>query len=491
MQKRIKQAYILIFVAIITIPTVLWTFMGIFGMRAKVSSVDELGENRVMAQLSDINLSNATSKIESYYNDRVPFRSKIILAYRKANSKMEYFYQNHIQPELVELTGTKASFDNIEITSDMDINKLYGSQSAYDEESEEEALEVAKANNMSVEEMEEKGIHDWFVIDMIKPSYKTYGYTLIRCRNCGRFNKVDFEDKLIDYSYLPPKEGEGRVIQGRGDWLFYAGDNSIAYYSGTNILSEEEMREWLDLLNDVKEACDEKGIKLGVMVMPNKSQVYPEYMPSYSVKTTKKREDVLLDYIRENSDIHFVYPIEELKAAKKYYEMYFPYDTHWTQAGAFIGTMAMYKELGIETTNIMDLEVLETKFTQKGLIDTGSLDENQYTDDIDYVIMYKPEIHPTWFEGEKSFIMPTDVYRATSDNTNGEKLVMIGDSFRLAMIPYLSQDYSEICVAHRHSLDEVAQDLKDPDVLLIGSVERFDKYMFEILPQIAEYIRAQ
>lgn len=464
MDKLEKKIYILIFALVLTVPTVLWTVMGVFGLRSGVSSVDELGENRVMAQISDVNASNITSQIENYYNDRVPFRSKLILAYRKANSKMEYFYQNHVQPKLVGLSGSTTSFENIEITSDLDINELYG---------------------------EDTCVHDWFVIDMIKPSYTTYGYTLIRCRNCGRFNKIDFEEKLIDYSYLPPKEGEGRVIQGRGDWLFYAGDNSIAYYSGNNVLSEEEMKEWLNLLQDVQDACDEKGIKLGVMVMPNKSQVYPEYMPSYNVKTAMKREDVLEKYIRDNSDIKFIYPIEELKAGKKYYEMYFPYDTHWTQAGAFIGTMAMYKELGIETTNIMDLEVLETKFTQKGLIDTGSLDENQYTEDIDYVIMYKPDIHPTWFEGEKSFIMPTEVYRATSDNPNGEKLVMIGDSFRLAMIPYFTQDYSEICVAHRHSLDEVKDDLKNPDVLIIGSVERFDNYMFEVLPKIADYIRAQ
>lgn len=487
-EKTLKSIYILIFVSILIVPTFLWGMMGLFGLRDNTSSMDELGENRVMSQITDANLSNITSQLESFYNDRVPFRSKIILAYRKANSKMEYYYQNHVQPKLVEATGTTASFENVDFTSETDINTLYGDEA----EAFHSPLEqVNDGAGMTPEEMEAAGIHDWFVIDIIKPSYKTYGYTLYQCRNCARFNKDNFQEKLIDYTYLPPKEGEGRVIQGRNDWLYYAGDNSIAYYSGTNVLSEEEMAEWTALMQDLKDACDEKGIELGIMIMPNKSQVYPEYMPSYNVKTSEKRENVLEKYVRENSDIHFIYPLNELKAGKKYYEMYFPYDTHWTQAGAFIGTMAMYKELGHNTTNIMDLEVLETKFTQKGLIDTGSLDENLYQDDIDYVIMYEPDIHVTWFEGEKSFVMPTEVYRSKSDNPNGEKLVMIGDSFRLAMIPYLAQDYSEICVAHRHSLDEVAEDLKNPDVLIVGSVERFDSYMFEVIPKITEYVRAQ
>ena len=483
----VKKIAISIFVVILTIPTVLWTCMGVLGMREEQASFAELGENRAAKQLTDVKISNLTEQLEEYYNDRVPFRSSIILKYRKVNSKMEYYYQNHIQPKFVEVMGETAKMENISISSDLDIDSMYGDNI----EATSDGTQAADNTEMTPEEMEAAGIHQYKVIDIIKASYTTYGYTLERCSNCGRFRKIDFSEKLIDETYLPPKEGEGRVIQGRFNWLYYAGDNSIAYYTGSNILSEEEMAEWTALMQNLQNACDEKGIKLGFMIMPNKNQVYPEYMPNYTVKTSKKREDVFLEYVKSHTNINFVYPIEELKAEKRYYETYFPYDTHWTQAGAFIGTMAMYKEMGFETTNLNDLEVLPTEFTQKGLIDTGSLDEAMYQDDIDYVIVYKPEIQVTWFEGEKSFVMPTNVYRATSNNPNNEKLVMIGDSFRLAMIPYLSQDYSEICVAHRNALDEVADDLKDPDVLIVASVERFDKYMFEVLPRITEYVKAR
>jgi len=490
----VKKIAILIFVAVLTVPTVLWICMGAFGMREKQSSVDELGENRAITQLNDLKLSNLTEKLESFYNDRVPFRSSIILKYRKINSKMDYFYQNHIQPDLVTIVGEKSKMENISVSSDMDIDSMYGEnadKTANNSVSSVESVTPENISEMTPEELEAAGLHEYKVIDIIKASYLTYGYTLERCSNCGKFRKIDFSEKLIDDTYLPPKEGEGRVIQGRFNWLYYAGDNSIAYYTGSNILSNEEMQEWTSLMQDLQDACDEKGIKLGFMIMPNKNQVYPEYMPNYTVKTTEKREDVFLKYVKEHTNINFVYPIEELKAEKKYYETYFPYDTHWTQAGAFIGTMALYKEMGFETTNLNNLEVLETGFTQKGLIETGSLDEDNYQDDIDYVIVYKPEVNVTWFEGEKSFIMPTNVYRSKSDNPNNEKIVMVGDSFRLAMIPYLAQDYSEICVAHREALDEIADDLRDPDVLIVASVERFDKYMFEVLPRITEYVKAQ
>lgn len=485
-----KKVKIAIFASILILPTVVWTLMGVFGMRAPVSSADELGENRALAQIDEnVSIGNLTSELEAYYNDRVPFRSNIILKYRKTNSALEYYYQNKMQPSLVKICGEKASMDNIEISSDKEFEGIL------EDENENNSIDVASdeapTSEERAKELEEKRIHEYKVIDIIKPDYLTYGYTLKRCQNCGKFLKTNFEEKLIDETYLPPKEGEGRVIQGRFNWLYYAGDNSIAYYSGNNILSEEEMKEWADLMQELKDACDEKGIQLGMMIMPNKEQVYPEYMPNYTVKTPKKREDIFKEYVKNNTDVSFVYPIEELKSGKKYYETYFPYDTHWTQAGAFIGTMAIYKEMGFETTNINDLEVLPTKFTQKGLIDTGSLDEAMYTEDTDYVIFYKPEYTVNWFEGEKSFIMPTNVYRSTSDNPNNKKVLMIGDSFRLAMIPYLSQDFSTLCVAHRVALDEVKDDFLDTDVLIVGSVERFDKYMFEVLPNIIEYVKAR
>lgn len=488
MKKNAKYFAISLFMAILMLPSFIWFSMGALNVPGFSASTEELGENRSLAQIDEnVKIGNLTTELEAYYNDRVPFRSKIILKYRKVNSKLEYIYQNRIQPVLISALNEKASMDNIVVSSDKDVDEILG------DENEDQSVDIAEdaehTSEKEAAELEAKGIHEYKVIDIISPDYLTYGYTLKRCQNCGRYLKTDFKEKLVDESYMPPKEGEGRVIQGRFNWLYYAGDNSISYYSGTNILSNEEMKEWADLMQQLKDACDEKGIKLGIMVLPNKEQVYPEYMPSYEVKTAKKREDVFAEYVDNNTDVDFVYPVDELKTGKKYYEMYFPYDTHWTQAGAFVGLMSLYEKWGFETTNLSDLEVLPTKFTQKGLIDTGSLDADMYTDDTDYVIFYKPEYTVNWFEGEKSFVMPTNVYRSKSDNPNGEKILMIGDSFRLAMVPYLSQDYTELCAAHRDALSDVKDDFKDADVLIVESVERFDKYMFEVLPEIIQYVK--
>ena len=47
------------------------------------------------------------------------------------------------------------------------------------------------------------------------------------------------------------------------------------------------------------------------------------------------------EYVNENSDIVYVYPLEELEAGKKMMPMYFKYDTHWNMAGAFVGVVLL------------------------------------------------------------------------------------------------------------------------------------------------------
>ena len=63
-----------------------------------------------------------------------------------------------------------------------------------------------------------------------------------------------------------------------------------------------------------------------------------------------------LYYVKENSDINIIYPINELKAAKKYWQIYYKYDTHWNNMGAFVGVQSLYKALDIPMTNPLNVE---------------------------------------------------------------------------------------------------------------------------------------
>ncbi len=269
--------------------------------------------------------------------------------------------------------------------------------------------------------------------------------------------------------YLAPMI-ENAAIYGTDDWLFYSGDNSIGYYEGTNIMTDEEMESVLDTYESLNEKCLKRGIDLIYAVPPNKEQVFPEYMPTYNVRTEYKREEVLEDYIKKHSSIHYLYLLDDMLSIKEKYAPYYKEDTHWNNAGAFTGVMAIYRELGYPYISIDDVNVSTYKQYGGDLTSMSGYGAEYDAYNVDYKsdVTYSVELYADgWVE------------KYSSTNKNGKTLVMISDSFRIASRQYLAKDYEYSYICHRgYVSDDVIVDaiknLKEGDTLLIMPVERFD-----------------
>lgn len=273
---------------------------------------------------------------------------------------------------------------------------------------------------------------------------------------------------------------KNNAIYGLDDWLFYAGDNSVGYYEGTNILTQEEMQTLSEKYKALDDKCREKGIDLVYAVPPNKEQVFPEYMPSYNVRTNYKREEVLVNYIKSTSDTHYIYLLDELLSVKSQYTPYYKQDTHWNSVGAFVGVMTIYKELGYPYVSIDDVDVTITK---KYGGDLSSMC-GYATEYDDYAVVYKPEITYCVETFEDGW-----VEKFTSTNKNGKTCVIISDSFRSASKGFIAKDYEWTYVCHRDYINsnmaEAIKSLKEGDMILIMPVERYDSSN----SYVADYVR--
>ena len=313
-----------------------------------------------------------------------------------------------------------------------------------------------------------------------------YGYTLNRCDTCGTLYRTNVTNKLADNSYFPLKlTANDKVVYGRGDWLFYGIDGSLSYYQATNILTESKMAEYTDILKELQALCDERGIELRIMIMPNKEQMYSEFMPIIEVKDSYKRVDRLVDYITENSSVKVIHPKKELTDAKPYYRVYWKYDTHWNAAGSFIGTQTLYKSLGMEYTSLSCVPYSTAVYTGGDLLSIGEVDRSQFVDDVRYDITYKPEItvKSVGYGGQGSA-------KSTSSSTNDKHYVMLGDSFRVSMIPFLQKDFAQTTIYHRNEFDVVKNEVLDADILVIAAVERYDADIFNTAKKIIELYKS-
>lgn len=321
--------------------------------------------------------------------------------------------------------------------------------------------------------------HSGNFIKTVKASYDDYGYDLYRCKTCGTRYRANITAKLLDNSFFPLQYKVDTVV-GREGWIFYAGNNSLDYYQGTNMLEESELAEITSMLQKLQDLCDERGIKLAFLILPNKEQVYYEHMPSLEIANSQKRTEALVDYVSANSNVNILYPINEIMEQKPYWRVYYKYDTHWNTVGAFIGTQVLYNSLGIETTDIQYCAIEENKRVDSNkkvvgdLILAGGYSTSGWTPDIEYSIKYKPEVEVTDLAGQ---IHQDYIYQTSSTSANQGNLVFVGDSFRINMIDYLVKDFSKCTIINRsiHMKNSTFRaSLKDVDYLVIEAVERFD-----------------
>ncbi|MBR4707027.1 MAG: hypothetical protein IKP29_03110, partial [Pseudobutyrivibrio sp.] len=269
------------------------------------------------------------------------------------------------------------------------------------------------------------------------------------------------------------------VIFGREGWLFLYGENEFECYTGTNVMSEEEMADYLNVLKKLKEVCDAKGKELYFYVAPNKSYVYSKYMPTVEIVNSWRRMQQMYAYIVNNSDVNVVYPLAEEMYASGRYQVYYKYDSHWNHIGALFGVDALYGAMGVDyidpgyyVVGEQDAEKYELWYYM------GIPDEYIVHDDVEVTVDYKPEIAVNGLDVEKM------VCRTTSGGQVNKKLCLIGDSFRVNMMPYLAKDFTNCTFAHRDYMNQIHSDVKNADVIVVEAVERYDYEGFKCAQRV-------
>lgn len=347
--------------------------------------------------------------------------------------------------------------------------------------------------------------HEYAVIRIQEASFAHDGYVLERCSKCGNAKVTNIVLRTSLPGFYSGKKAirySGSGFKGLHDWYFYTGNDSIAYFQGDNVLTEEEAKDWADTYEELYRLCEKKGINVVYLLPPNKEQVYGEYMPSgvTVVEDSAKRQPQFVEYLKKTkSPIKYIYPLSQLKSAKILYETYLQQDTHWNSIGGFIGAMQVYSAIGMPTTGIQNVEVGIGETAGGDLVSLGVGPATAYAS---YSVNYKPEINV-----RQTYMFSNNVVGGNeypngelriyeSDANTSRKALIIGDSFRHAIAPYIAKDYSKVTMAHRGDfytvssfeqgedgevkesgrmvIQEALRELEAGDLLLIMAVERLD-----------------
>lgn len=279
------------------------------------------------------------------------------------------------------------------------------------------------------------------------------------------------------------ESGNEHVVLGKDGWYLYHGynnDDPLADLCGVSPLSQEQMDSILKRIKGFQERHPNYPFVL--FIAPNKETVYRDYFSENFQKSfqPQTRVERMAAVLKDKTDA-FCFPVEELRAMKSDYQLYYKYDTHWNRIGAYLGLCAVCDKLGVPLPVLSELTVQVAAQTAPRDLAYISNTMEFCTDDVFYDVFPYPGV--TVEGGEKETLYEksmayTRFFR--SDAPNEQTILLIGDSFSEVMIDLVTRSFQNVLYIRRdngkaaeiHALTEELMEQNPGCLVVMEMVER-------------------
>lgn len=275
------------------------------------------------------------------------------------------------------------------------------------------------------------------------------------------------------------------VVVGKDKWLELAGI-SLDVYQNVPILppdGHESMQKNLKILYD---KLRERNITLYVVIVPNKSTIYPDRMPNEIQKISAQSElDMLVDLLQKEGPPVLIDLRPAFHEARQKKQIYFSTDTHWNAFGALIAYRTIMNELSqtypkLAPRKISDFRVRNTKprlrdlslYAGSNIFETSYIITPRHKNDFNWVI-YNGDFFP--------------MRVATSSQDKLPKLLMYYDSFGETYLndliaPHFSQSTFISNTSTSPDIVSFKQvEASKPDIVILEFVERYHLVLYNFL----------
>ncbi len=270
--------------------------------------------------------------------------------------------------------------------------------------------------------------------------------------------------------------GERKAVVGKDGWLFLADGGALDLHMGRLPFRDGEAAVWLDAAEAFRAAAKARDASFAVLLAPQKASVYGEHLPDY---VAAGRGLSRLDLLMQGARLRGL-PVADAKsrilAEKGAAKLYYQSDTHWTSRGAWQGYNALMDVLQADGVDVVRLDRTRIRFT-----------ETAYSGDLARMLNQQErfaETAPTAvIENAAAFnVMEVDDYSydafktqiTTTEADDKPTLLLIGDSYAYALIPFLRESFSRVVFTHHQlgAFDRAVLDEYPSDVVVLQMVER-------------------
>ena len=300
-------------------------------------------------------------------------------------------------------------------------------------------------------------------------------------------SRTDFSQTRTFENLLIKRPGTEHVygtsskwFEGKDGWLFLGNefDDIVAKLKRASPADPDRIAQEAEVFANLAEAAASSGVPVAVLVGPNKSTIYPEFLPDALTPSETRYVDAFTDRLATLPNLTVVDPAPDLLDAKDDAGLlYFRTDTHWNAKGAFVVFSALADRM---TFPVPDVSFTAGPPHSGDLIAIAQLEGYPVTpgDAWHTNSASEPdlEIEPLPDQPETSFGRAEIVINKAP--LSEQTVWVIGDSFTNALTPYFDATFKEVhYLGHwetklRTLPEELSRSQAKPDLIVVVRVER-------------------
>ena len=275
------------------------------------------------------------------------------------------------------------------------------------------------------------------------------------------------------------------ILLGKEGWIYLHKQNDridqIEYFRSLELFTPAELEHWRVSLEQRRDWLAKRGIRYLFVIAPNKSTIYPEFLPD-SIRPVRDRSrlDQLAAYLKKHSDFSILDLRPALFAAKKERRLYRKTGSHWNSYGAFLAYREILKALSafFPDARPMDASRLNIRVVDQSGGDLAimlALQKNIYKDRV-----IEAKFKKTRARRGKHVALKDKhlwVQQSVSECPTGKlpTTLMVHDSFTNRLKPFLSEHFSRIIYLRDWGLNFFPQLIKTekPALVIDQMAERF------------------
>jgi hypothetical protein len=262
------------------------------------------------------------------------------------------------------------------------------------------------------------------------------------------------------------------VVTGRAGHLFHRWDAAFEQLCDASTLDDIDLDRWRNLIEYRAAWCGLHGTSYHFMVVPEKHVVYEDRLPRGRTISPERPFQRIRAALHPTVQRRVIYPLAELRQARRVEKTYLLTDVHWTDYGAYVGYRALLRGLAADVAMQPIPEPALQREKRRNY--TGGIGMRLDPEPVEEQVILRPTDPASarmLFDNKN--IMEGQVRIYETDDRKLPRAVIFRDSNLNAMLPFLLGHFSRVVLVGgaRFFLHDVIQ-AEQPDLVITEIAER-------------------